>query len=155
MRLSLNDSSNFGIPYGIEGYGYLVDRNVISSIFGNDNVDSFINDLKSASYNDFEMLIKALDYFIKNNESTYIYLNGNKYPIAAQKDDISKKLTGVFSVAGSEQWTYINHMINIAINTTFDSSLSAMNANKSQVELLYAPLICKRILRYTALKKSG
>ena len=140
MRLSLNDSSNFGIPYGIEGYGYLVDRNVISSIFGNDNVDSFINDLKSASYNDFEMLIKALDYFIKNNESTYIYLNGNKYPIAPQKDDISKKLTGVFSVAGSEQWTYINHMINIAINTTFDSSLNAMNANKSQVELLYAPL---------------
>lgn len=140
MRLSLKDSGNFGVPYGIEGYGYLVDRNMVSSIFGEDNVTSFMADLKSASYSEFENLVKSLDSFIKNNESSYIYLSGNKYLISSKKDDISKRLTGVFSVAGSEEWTYINHMMNIAINTTFDSSLNAFNASKSQIDLLFNPL---------------
>ncbi len=140
MKLSLKDSGNFGIPYGIDGYGYLVDRGMIASIFGENIADSFISNLKYATYDEFETLVKALDSFIKNNQASYVYLNGNEYLISSKKDDISKNLTGVFSVAGAEEWTYINHMINVAMNTTFDSSLNAFNASKSQLDLLYNPL---------------
>lgn len=139
MKLSLKDSGNYGLPYGLDGYGYIVDSEMVASVFGENNVKNFISDLKKSSYDEFEDLVNSLDNFIKYNKSSTVLLNKNSYPIASHKDSVSGNLTGVFSVDTSDEQTYINHIINIAINTTFKSSLNAFNANSSQIDSLSEP----------------
>lgn len=139
IKLSLKDSGNYGLPYGLDGYGYIVDREMIASVFGESNVENFIFDLKNSSYDEFEVLVNSLDNFIKYGRSSTVILNQNSYSVAPHKDSVSANLTGVFSIDISDEQTYINHMINIAINTTFKSSLNAFNANSDQIESLSEP----------------
>lgn len=140
IKLSLKDSGSFGLPYGLDGYGYIVNLDIIADIFGKSDLDSFIEDLKKSSYKEFENLVFALDKYIKNDKPFSIYLNGNMYSTFSVKGDLSKDLTGVFSVAGSDNWSYVNYIINIAFNSVFDSPSSLFNANHAQIGLLSDPI---------------
>ena len=50
LRLSSNTTDNFGVPYTVEGYGFLVDPKMIASIFGGDKYRKVISDLQVCSY---------------------------------------------------------------------------------------------------------
>lgn len=140
LRLTNDGSNSFGVPYNVEGYGYIVDRQMVADLFGAGKVDSFIADAKAASYQEWEALVKALDSYIKKGTVATVTLNGVQYTLAAKKTGLANSLTGVFSVMGAEKWTYGDHFINVALNAAFGDPNAAANSTDADVENLRGAL---------------
>jgi raffinose/stachyose/melibiose transport system substrate-binding protein len=64
LYLTNGGNANYGIPFNVEGYGYIADEQMIGLIFGADKVDAVLADITSASYTEWEALVKALDSWI-------------------------------------------------------------------------------------------
>lgn len=140
MRLTSDGKTNFGVPYNVEGYGYIVDTRMIDALFGNDASDKFLDDLKLADYEEFEKLVSSVDAYIKDGTVATVNLNGTPYTFVSSKNEMSEKLTGVFAVAGAEKWTYGDHMVNVALNAAFANPAEAEAATEAQINSLKAPL---------------
>jgi raffinose/stachyose/melibiose transport system substrate-binding protein len=112
LRLTTEDGTNYGVPYNIEGYGYMVDTQMISDIFGAGNKDKVLEDLRLCSYAEWENCIRVLGNMIDTGAGGPVTLNGNTYNVGG-KTGLASKLTGVFAVAGSDSWTYGDHMLNV------------------------------------------
>lgn len=140
MKLTSSGSGNYGIPYSVEGYGLIANKNMIKDILGLDNADGFIADYKVATYDEVAEMVKAMDEYIKGTGAINFTLNGNTYTTASEKTDLTKSLNGVFAIAGAEKWTYGNHYSNYALNAVFNTYDAAINATKEQVEALREPL---------------
>ena len=134
LRLSSDGKNSFGIPYCIEGYGYIVDREMISDLIGENSTDSFLENMRVASYEDFKNFVLAVDSYIKTPAAKSFTLNGKKYTFLPTKTGLAQKLTGVFAVAGAERWTYCDHMINVALGAIYDSPAAAKNASSEQIQ---------------------
>ncbi len=127
-------TANYGIPYNVEGYGYIVDTRMIDDLFGSDNTDSFVKAFQTASYDEFEALVHALAAYIEDGTVGSVTLSGTSFDFQAEKTDRTNGLEGVFSVAGSEKWTYGDHFVNIAIDAIFRDSKAASEATLEQLE---------------------
>lgn len=134
FNLTQDGEVNYGIPYAVEGYGYIVDTRMLAALFGEDQVDAFIAAYKTATYDEFEQMVVAMDEYIKNGSADAVTLSGTSFEFASEKTNLSSNLEGVFSVAGSEKWTYGDHLINIAIDAVFENSIATANATKDQLE---------------------
>jgi raffinose/stachyose/melibiose transport system substrate-binding protein len=133
LRLTTNGQDSYGIPYNVEGYGYIVDSQMIADIFGAARVTAVLEDIKAASYTEWETLVKALDGWIKSPSAVQISLNGKAYTLNAGKSGLAANLTGVFAVMGAEKWTYGDHFINVALNAIFTSPNDANNATAEKI----------------------
>ncbi|WP_320129323.1 extracellular solute-binding protein [uncultured Sphaerochaeta sp.] len=134
LRLTTDGITSYGVPYNVEGYGYIVDKQLLGEFFGSDKIDAVISDIKAASYDEWANLIKTTDAWIKAPSALSVTLNGKTYTFATKKGTLSANLNGVFSVMGSEKWTYGDHFINIALNAVFTSELDANKADNAKVE---------------------
>ncbi len=140
LRLT-SDGKSYGIPYNVEGYGYIVDTKMLADLFGEENVDEFLEDFREATYSEFEALVEKVNSYIKEGTAGEVLLDGEEYTLKPEKTELSKKLTGVFAVAGSEKWTYGDHMINIALDAVFANPDEAKNADAKKIEDLKNPLM--------------
>ena len=136
-----SDGKSYGIPYNVEGYGYIVDTKMLADLFGPENVDELLADFKKASYDEFESFVEKIDAYIKTTKVDTVTLNGKKYTLLDEKTGLAKNLTGVFALAGSEKWTYGDHMINIALDAVFASPSEAKNADSATIDSLRNPFI--------------
>lgn len=141
FRLTSDGTNSFGIPYNVEGYGYIVNTKMLEDLFGADKVEGFLKDFKTATYDEFEQMVNILDTYIKDGTAGTVKLSGNDYALVATKTDLTNNLNGVFAVAGSEKWTYGDHFINIAINAVFDNPSAADNATEQQIDSLKGPFV--------------
>ena len=141
MRLSDTDGENYGIPYNVEGYGLIADKQMICDVFGLDSADDFISDYRSANYDEFEKMIDAVDDYINDKGGETITLNGNEYVTATGKTDTTSQMNGVFAIAGAEKWTYANHYTNYALNAVFPNYTATANATSEQVDELEEPMV--------------
>lgn len=139
MRLSTNGSNNYGIPYSIEGYGLIVNTDMLQALFGGDGAQ-IASDLQFASYEEFEAMVVAVNDYIRDGSTGEVTLNGNAYQLQAEKQPMAQNLTGVFAVAGSETWTYGDHLVNAAICATFNNVVEANLVSKEDVSLLQMPM---------------
>lgn len=126
--------ANYGIPYNVEGYGYIVDTEMLAALFGEGQVDAFMAAFKTATYDEFEAMVNTLAAYIKEGTAGTVTLSGKDFALAAEKTGKAASLEGVFSVAGSEKWTYGDHMVNIAVDAVFKDSVAASEATKEQLE---------------------
>lgn len=140
MRLTSDGVTNYGIPYNVEGYGYIADSKMVEALFGDGTAEKFKDDAKDATYEEFENMVKAVDAYIKTDATSSFTLNGKTYTLRSGKTDLSKKLTGVFAVAGADKWTYGDHMVNVALNAVFESPADAANATDADINRLKGPL---------------
>ncbi len=140
MRLTSDGTTSYGVPYNVEGYGYIVDTRMIDALFGDGISEKFLSDVKQADYEEFEDLVEAVDGYIKESKVATVNLNGTAYTLRAEKTDLSNKLNGVFAVAGADKWTYGDHMVNVALNAVFKTTADAANATAAQLESLRGPL---------------
>lgn len=127
-------SANYGIPYNVEGYGYIVDTEMIAALFGEDQVDAFMAAFKTATYDEFEAMVHTLTAYIKEGTAGTVTLSGQDFALAAEKTGKAASLEGVFSVAGAEKWTYGDHMVNVAVDAIFKDSVAASEATMEQLE---------------------
>lgn len=141
MQLKYNGEGEYGIPYNIEGYGLIVNTQMLKDVYGLTDTEQFVNDFKLADYSEFEKLITATDDYIKGKGQEEFTLNGTAYTTAGEKTDLTKNLNGVFSIAGAEKWTYGNHFTNYAANAVFPDYSSTAGATKEEVAALEEPLV--------------
>ncbi len=141
MRLLDTEGESYGIPYNVEGYGLIADKQMICDVFGLESADDFIADYRSADYDEFEKMIDAIDDYINDNGGETITLNGNQYTTATQKTDTTSQLNGVFAIAGAEKWTYANHYTNYALNAVFSNYTETANATSEQIDELEEPMV--------------
>ena len=132
--LTQDGTVNYGVPYNIEGYGYVVDKDLLSEMIGADNVDAFLEAYQTASYDDFVAMVDAMDAFIKEGTAGTFALSGTEFTLAAEKGELSSSLEGVFSVAGAERWTYGDHLVNVAIDAVYKDSLASAAATQETLE---------------------
>ena len=50
MRLTDGGPESYGIPYGVEGIGYIVNKNMLSDLFGSDNGELVLTELSTCSW---------------------------------------------------------------------------------------------------------
>lgn len=141
LRLTMNGSDSYGIPYNVEGYGYIVDTAMLDDLFGAENTPEVISAFKTATYAEFEGMVTTVDAYIKDGTAGAVTLSGKSFALAAEKTGKAQTLEAVFSVAGSEKWTYGDHFVNIAVDAVFPDVAAAVNATNEQVESLQGPLI--------------
>jgi len=125
IRLTSNGSNNYGIPYNVEGYGYIVDRKMIYDLFGTEDI---LSDLIVCGYDEWEAFIKEVDAYIREPYAKTVNVNGNEYTFAGEKTGLAANLNGVFAVMAGEAWTYGDHFINVALNARFASAGEAADA---------------------------
>lgn len=139
LYLTNDGEVNYGIPYNVEGYGYIVDRLMLSDLFGEDQVEAVLADIKTATYDEWEALVVALDDYIQNDTVGSVTLSGNDYSFVEEKGEYSSELTGVFATAGSQTWTYGDHLINVAIDAVFENPAAAEGATAEEIDTLIGP----------------
>ena len=49
LRMTLGEGTSYGIPYNMEGYGYIVDTKMLEDIFGSANKDAVLEALRTCS----------------------------------------------------------------------------------------------------------
>lgn len=79
-------------------------------------------------------MVNKLQAYIKEDKADTISLNGQSFELAAEKEGKAATLEGVFSVAGSEKWTYGDHLVNVAVDAVFEDSTAAGNATLEQLQ---------------------
>jgi raffinose/stachyose/melibiose transport system substrate-binding protein len=131
LRLTTDGKTSYGVPYNVEGYGYIVDRQLFGEIFA--NADEVIAAVKTASYAEWDALVKALDDWIRRPRAVTITLSGKSYTTNASKGALSSNLNGIFAVMGAEKWTYGDHFINVALNAVFTSPSDAYTASDAKI----------------------
>ncbi len=140
MRLTTDGINSYGIPYNLEGFGFIFDKNMIMDLFDSENIEQLIADLKQCSYQEFEVFVQNISNYINSPSAVTIVLNGNKYMLRANKTGLANNLTGVFAVMGAERWTYGDHTMTVALNTVFDSPAASYNATIEDVESIVEPV---------------
>ncbi|MDR3114191.1 MAG: ABC transporter substrate-binding protein [Treponema sp.] len=141
LRLTLGGTTNYGIPYNLEGYGYIVDKNMLAELFGLSDARELINDIKTASYSEWEAFITGIDQWIHNNPTGPVRVSGKTYPLAASKTALTGTLTGVIALMGSQRWTYGDHLVNVALNATFSTINDSLNAEEADIRRIRGPLV--------------
>lgn len=132
LRLTTDGVNNFGIPYNIEGYGYIVDTQMLNDLFEDADIDILLEDIRLATYEEWEQLITTLDTYIENPSSATVYLNATQYTLRNEKAGVAENLTGVFASMGAESWTYGDHFVNVALNSVFANASDAYQASSEQ-----------------------
>jgi raffinose/stachyose/melibiose transport system substrate-binding protein len=135
LRLTTDGENSYGVPYCIEGYGYIVDKQMLKDLFALKSTDAILEDIRLCSYEEWESLVVKLAAYITTGKSSKVTLNGTSYKLASKKKGLAENLTGVFSVAGDEngKWTYSDHMLNVALNARFENSGAAKMADETEV----------------------
>lgn len=140
MRLSTDGQESLGIPFNVEGYGYMVDVQMLGDLFGAENGVKVLADLRVCTFEEFAAFVETVDAYIAVPSGSNVTLNGNTYTLQSEKTGRASNLTGVFAFAGSEKWTYGDHSLNIILNMVFNSAGEAKAITEEQYEQLRAPL---------------
>ncbi|MDR2767699.1 MAG: ABC transporter substrate-binding protein [Treponema sp.] len=141
LALTTDGKTSYGVPYNVEGYGYIADRDMLAALFGAENVEKIIAAVKSASYAEWEALVKAIDGWIKRPSAARVTLSGSAYTFLPVREGAAVNLNGVFAVMGAEKWTYGDHFINIALNAVFSSSNDAFTASEEKIRAAHPAFV--------------
>lgn len=141
IRLSSNTADNFGVPYTVEGYGFLVDPKMIASIFGGDRYRKVIDDLQSCNCEEFINFIQVIKAYINSPGAYTCKLNNHVYTCSSSKGELSKNLNGVFSFAAGNAKYSGSYLVNTALCSVFKSAAAANIATTEDIQNLKNPLM--------------
>jgi raffinose/stachyose/melibiose transport system substrate-binding protein len=114
---------------------------MLSDLFGSANSQGVLAGLKAAGWDDFKAFCDTVDAYIKNGTAGTVSLNGKSFKLAAQKTGRAKNLKAIFAMAGSQTWTYGDHLVNIPIDCVFPTVAAAMAATPAQLDKLKGPFL--------------
>ncbi len=135
LQLNNTGLGSYGIPLMLEGYGYIFDREMMVSLFGEEQTDNLINDLKTCSFTDFESFVAAVDTYISTPSTAKITVNGNSYTFEKEKTGKSQNLTGVFAL-NYESAEASKALLSTALASKFASRYEVLNADADAVQKL-------------------
>ncbi len=141
LRLQFEGEGNYGIPYNIEGYGLVANKQMLMEILGLDDIEQFKEDYKAADYTEFQDMIRSLDSYIKEGAGDDFTLNNRTYQVRNGKTSYTEDLTGVIAIAGAEKWTYGNHYGNYPISAVYSTVYDVRESEPERADYLKTPII--------------
>ena len=132
LQLNSAGIGSYGIPLMLEGYGYIFDKDMIAALFGAENSEKLIADLKTCSFTEFSGFVTAVETYIAAPSALEVTVNGNKYSFAAEKTGKAQNLTGIFSL-NSESTRSMEHLLSSALAAKFASRYEVMTASEETV----------------------
>ncbi|MDR0738948.1 MAG: extracellular solute-binding protein [Oscillospiraceae bacterium] len=139
LKLTNDNSANYGIPVGVDFSGYLVNTTVLESLFNGQNVEDFIDNFKKSSFEEFENFVINLSSYIKVPENMQVSLNKKTYNLPEKKNGKLSNLIGVF-LLDSQRNDAIDTVASVCYNSpveVFKSDLKELkNALISYVKTL-------------------
>ena len=132
LYFSADGIGNYGIPLVLEGYGYIFDRGMISAIFGEENSEKIIEDLRTCSFTEFESFVSAVETWIASPSAAKIKIGENEYTFAAEKTGKAVNLKGIFSL-NSESTRAMEHLMSYALAAKFRSRYDVMSVTEEAV----------------------
>ena len=132
LRLSSNTVDNFGMPYTVQGFGYIVDPKMLSSLLGGDKYRAALSDLKVCTYNEFESFVNAVRMFIDGGSANEFQLNGHSYTMLNKKGGLADNLNAVFSFPAGVP-VYTDYVLNSAMGAAFCSAAEANVASDEKI----------------------
>lgn len=123
---------SYGIPLVLEGYGYILDRAMFDDLFGAQNTDAVIDDLRACSFTEFEAFVTAVETYISSPSALEIKIGENEYSFLPEKTGRANNLTGVFSL-NSENSRAVEHLLSTALGSRFRTRYEVMNADENSV----------------------
>ncbi|MDE7045831.1 MAG: extracellular solute-binding protein, partial [Acetatifactor sp.] len=141
LRLQFERQGNYGIPYNIEGYGLIANKQLLQEILDLDSIEGFKSDYKAATYEEFQGMLEALDAYIKSGSGSTFLLNDNTYTVRDGKTSLTEELTGVLAIAGAEKWTYGNHYGNYPVSAVYETIYDVREAEPSFADHLKSPIV--------------
>lgn len=132
LYYSADGIGNYGIPLVLEGYGYIFDREMISAIFGGENAEKLIDDLRTCSFTEFESFVSAVETWIASPSAAKIKIGENEYTFSAEKTGKAENLKGIFSL-NSESTRAMEHLMSYALATKFRSRYDVMSVTEEAV----------------------
>lgn len=132
LQFNQSGIGSYGIPLVLEGYGYIFDREMIADLFGDENAEGLINDLRTCSFTEFEGFVAAVDTYISAPSAAKVKIGENEYTFAAEKTGKAQNLTGVFSL-NSESTRAMEHLLSYALAAKFASRYEVMTAPEESV----------------------
>jgi len=99
LALDASGKGSYGLPFEIEGRGYIVDPQMLGNLFPAADATVLIADLKTCDYAEFKALVNAAATWIKTPTAAKVLLNGHNYTFAATKTGSAANLEAVFAQA--------------------------------------------------------
>lgn len=99
LALDVSGKGSYGLPFEIEGRGYIVDPQMLGDLFPAADATTLIADLKMCGYTEFKALVKAVTDWIETPAATKVLLNGHSYTMATKKTGGAANLEAVFAQA--------------------------------------------------------
>ena len=132
LHLNNTGLGSYGIPFMLEGYGYIVDRTMLSDLFGGASAEAIVRDLAACSYTEFEGFVDAVNTYIAAPSAATVTINGSEYTFAAEKTGRAQSLTGVFSL-NYDSARASEYLLNYMLGAKFGSHYEIMNAGEEEV----------------------
>ncbi len=127
-------SAVYGFPAGLEGFGLIADREMLAAIFGEENVGAFIEAYRTATYDEWTAMVKALSAFARKGTSGTITLSGTEFALAEKKEGAAASLKAAFAVPGTETWVYAEYLQAPAVAAIFKDVEAVRAATPDQLE---------------------
>lgn len=137
LRLSSSTIDSYGLPCDIEGFGLLVDPQMLSSLFGGEHFRPILSDLKTCSYDEFESMVNAVKFRILNNEIYEFKLGDRTYSPILKTEGLARELKGVFSFPGSSL-DESGYILNTAFGMIFNNAAEANISPAEKIEVLFS-----------------
>ena len=91
----------YGIPFGTNSYGYLVDNRLLKALLG----EAFDQqNLKNCSWEEWQAFVQAVNDWITEPTAKKITLNGKSYQFAKAKNESTEQLQGVVTFSGANAY---------------------------------------------------
>ena len=97
LALDVFSKGSYGLPFEIEGRGYIVDPQMLKNLFPAADSAALIEDLQTCDYTEFKALVKAVAGWIKTPTAAKALLNGHTYTMATTKTGTAANLEAVFA----------------------------------------------------------
>ncbi len=97
LGLDVSGEGSYGLPFEIEGRGYIVDPQTLADLFPGADNDDLIEDLQTCDYAEFKAFAKAVAAWIAKPSAAKALLNGHTYTLAKTKTGNAAALEAVFA----------------------------------------------------------
>lgn len=97
LGLDVSGEGSYGLPFEIEGRGYIVDPQTLADLFPGADNDDLIEDLQTCDYGEFKAFVKAAAAWIAKPSAAKVLLNGHAYTLAKTKAGNAAALEAVFA----------------------------------------------------------
>lgn len=117
----LDSKMVYGLPVGYFAEGYLLDVELLGMLLGATNTAALQNDLANSSFEQWSMMLSALEVYLQKPASMRLKLGDSYYTTPAYRPKGAQKLRGIFAVTDGSPVIFMQSALTAACFAPYDS----------------------------------